>query len=146
MKANPFLKVREQVESSSNNPQDLNRRWWERMPMTYVDWGMNERDLSEHKAFHEVQKAFLQNNHWVIENIDFAEFRNQRVLEIGCGSGAAAYLFANARASVTAIDITETDVRLANACAEACGVHISVNQMDAEQTSFNSGSFDYIFS
>lgn len=146
LKANPFLWIREQVESSSNNPQDLNRRWWERMPMTYVDWGMNKRDLSEHKAFHEVQKAFLQNNPWVIENIDFAKFRNKRVLEIGCGSGAAACLFANAGASVTAIDITETSVRLANACAEACGVHMSVHQMDAEQTSFSSDSFDYIFS
>ncbi len=118
MKVNPFLKVREQVESNSNNPQDLNRLWWERMPMTYVDWGMNERDLSEHKAFHEVQKVFLQNNPWVTENIDFAIFRNKRVLEIGCGAGAAACLFANADASVNAIDITETSVHLAKACAE----------------------------
>ncbi len=146
MKANPFLKVRKQVESNSNNLQDLNRLWWERMPMTYVGWGMNERDLSDNKAFQEVRKIFLQNNPWVIENIDFAKFRNQRILEIGCGSGAAACLFANAGASVTAIDITETSVRLTNACAAACGVNMSVHQMDAEQTSFSSGIFDYIFS
>ncbi len=105
------------------------------MPMTYVGWELHERHLSDHEAFEEVQNKFLQNNPWIDENINFAKFKNQRILEIGCGSGAASCLFAKAGASVTAIDITETSVELTKSCAEACGVQINVHQMDAEQTS-----------
>jgi hypothetical protein len=93
---NPFLRVRKHAESISKDPQELNRQWWENMPMTYVDWELNERHLSDHEAFEEVQKKFLKNNPWVAENIDFSKFKNQSVLEIAFEFGAASCLFAEA--------------------------------------------------
>ena len=93
MEENAYVHARHLSESASQSPQELNKQWWENLPMTYVEWEKEDR-LPE--SFAEVEKAFLQNNPWIGNNFNFSKWRGKRVLEIGCGSGAATCLFAKA--------------------------------------------------
>jgi hypothetical protein len=41
--SNPYVAAREQAEAAAANAQDLNRLWWERLPMTYAAWAAGDR-------------------------------------------------------------------------------------------------------
>jgi ubiquinone/menaquinone biosynthesis C-methylase UbiE len=146
MSDNPFLKARKKAESISDDPQQLNRQWWEELPMTYVDWHSDNRELTDSKDFVQLENIFLKINPWLMENFDFTKFSGQKVLEIGCGSGAASCLFAKGGAKVTAIDLTENAVKTTKKNAHTQNLKIQVQIMDAEKTGFESESFDYAFS
>lgn len=146
MSQSSFLHARNQAEADARTPQDLNRLWWERLPMTYVDWEADNRKLVGEEAFARVQARFLADNPWLEENLHLGRFAGKQVLEIGCGSGAASCLFAKAGALVTAVDLTEAAVRMTKACAAASGVQVAVHRMDAERLGFNANRFDHVFS
>lgn len=143
MEENSFLKARHLAESASQSPQELNKQWWENLPMTYVEW---EKDDRLPESFAEVEMAFLQNNPWISNNFNFSKWRDKRVLEIGCGSGAATCLFAKVHANVVAIDLTEMATKLTKMNALGQNLNVEVYNMDAEKTSFESESFDFVFS
>lgn len=143
MKENAYLRARHLSESASQSPQELNKQWWEKLPMTYERW---EKDDRLPKDFAELEKIFLQSNPWISNNFDFSKWRDRRVLEIGCGSGAATCLFAKAHATVVAIDLTEMATKLTKMNALSQKLSVEVLNMDAEKTAFESGSFDFVFS
>ncbi|MBU1109737.1 MAG: class I SAM-dependent methyltransferase [Candidatus Riflebacteria bacterium] len=143
MEENPFLRARKSSESASQSPQELNKQWWENLPMTYTEW---EKDDRLPESFAKVEMAFLQSNPWIRRRFSFANWRGKKVLEIGCGSGAATILFAKVQANVVAIDITEMATKLTRMNALSQGLSVEVFNMDAEKTAFESGNFDFVFS
>jgi 2-polyprenyl-3-methyl-5-hydroxy-6-metoxy-1,4-benzoquinol methylase len=143
--ADVFVQARAHAESSATGLQERNRLWWEQLPMTYVDWDNAARGVSTAQQFAHLETQFLEGNPW-LKRFVFAAFKNQRVLEIGCGSGVASCLFANHGANVTAIDLTDCAVRTTRANAAAQGLELEVEAMDAEKLRFDAGSFDYVFS
>lgn len=143
MEQNAYLRARQLSESASQTAQQLNKQWWETLPMTYVEWEKDER-LPE--SFIELERAFLQNNPWLGNHFNFSTWKGKKVLEIGCGSGAASCLFAKANANVVAIDLTEIAVKLTKMNAHSQKLDVVVLNMDAENTTFESGSFDFVFS
>lgn len=143
MKESSFLKARHLADSASQSSQELNKQWWENLPMTYEDWEKGDRLP---KDFAELEKIFLQSNPWISKNFDFSKWRDKKVLEIGCGSGAATCLFAKAHANVVAIDLTEMATKLTKMNALSQKLSVEVFNMDAEKTAFESGSFDFVFS
>ena len=146
MAQNPLAGARDRVAAASEDAQDRNRQWWEQLPMTYVAWEAEHRGLSGAEAFASLEANFLRLNPWFGENFDFTKFAGRKVLEIGCGAGAAACLFAKGDAEVDAIDITENAVRLTRENAAAQGLEMTVEQMDAERIRFPADSFDFVFS
>jgi len=78
--------------------------------------------------------------------VDFGSVRGKDVLEVGCGSGFASQLFAEAGANVTAVDLTEWAVETTRARFAAFGLAGDVRQADAELLPFEDGSFDVVFS
>lgn len=143
MEENQFLKARHLADSASQSSQELNKQWWENLPMTYEDWEKSDRLP---KDFVVLEKLFLQSNPWVSKNFDFSKWKNKRVLEIGCGSGAVTCLFAKAGANVVAIDLTEMATKLTKMNAHSQELSVEVFNMDAEKTAFESESFDFVFS
>lgn len=127
-------------------PNDLNRAWWESLPMTYAPWEQGERTPLALADFRRLEAEFLHNNPWLRDRFDFAAFRNQDVLEIGCGAGAAACLFARHGARVTAVDLTETAVDLARRNAALQGFSVDVRRGDAEALDRPDASADFVFS
>lgn len=146
MTQSPFVQARERAEAGAETAQDLNRLWWENLPMTYVAWEADDRRLTGREAFVGVQARFLADNPWLVQYFDFGRFAGREVLEIGCGSGAASCLLAKAGASVAAVDLTEAAVRMSKACAAASDVRVAVNRMDAERLAFDADRFDFVFS
>lgn len=80
---------------------------------------------------------------WLYEAAEFRAHRGERVLEIGCGTGADLLQFAKHGAVATGIDITPEHLRLAR---ERVGNKAQVLCADATSIPFKTGSFDYVYS
>lgn len=113
--------------------------------MTYVDWSAGSRDASTTEDFANVEARFLANPE-IRENVHFGRFRGQRVLDIGCGSGVAACLFAKHGADVMAVDLTSAATQMARLNAALSALPINFAQMDAEQLALPSNAYDHVFS
>jgi ubiquinone/menaquinone biosynthesis C-methylase UbiE len=68
----------------------------------------------------------------------------QRVLDVGCGTGAMGLLFAEMGHQVTAVDLSEAMVEKAREKANAQKLSIDLRTGDAEHLPFNDGSFDVV--
>src|SRR5262249_31477473 len=68
------------------------------------------------------------------------------VLDVGCGAGHAAELAARAGAHVTGIDLSPRLIGVAEARAEAGGLHIHYSVGDAENLDFPAANFDVVSS
>ncbi len=77
----------------------------------------------------------------------YADLQPRRILEIGCGVGnttlAVARYFPNAE--IVACDIGASILRYAHARAEHEGVKVHFHQASGEQTGFEGGSFDLVY-
>ena len=78
--------------------------------------------------------------------VDFDGLHGRRVLEVGCGSGFAVQLFAEAAADVSARDLTPWAVETTRARLAAFGLEGDVQQGDGERLDFEEASFDLVFS
>lgn len=141
-----LTRARDEARRRTGDEQERNRLWWESLPMTYVGWEDTDRVPTAPEEFRAVDAQFLRGNPWLGSQFDFAARAGERVLEIGCGAGSASCLFARSGAVVTAIDLTEQAVQLAQANARSQGLAVDVRRMDAEQLGFPDASFDYVFS
>ena len=141
-----FTRARDEARRSTGDEQERNRLWWESLPMTYVGWEDSDRVPTGPDEFRAVDAQFVRGNPWLERQYDFAAHAGERVLEIGCGCGSASCLFARSGASVSAIDLTEQAVALAQANARSQGLAVDVRRMDAEKLDFPDASFDYVFS
>lgn len=139
--------------------QSDNKDWWENYPMTYEAWdgtckiNFTEDDI---EFYSQIDKRFFKSaKHFAHPMsgqlpfsalIDFTSLKGKRVLEIGCGMGSHAELFARAGAKVAAIDITETAVRRTTKRFALNQLYGVVLQMDASRMAFPDQSFDYVWS
>lgn len=133
------------------------REWWNRNPMSYdVDAPIaHERGTREY--FRELDARIFHPRYMRLtvderdgrpfsRYVDFARVSGQDVLEVGCGSGIAVQLFAEAGANVTAVDLTPWAVETTRARLDAFGLGGTVLEADAEQLPFADASFDLVFS
>jgi SAM-dependent methyltransferase len=72
--------------------------------------------------------------------------RSQHVLDLGCGVGRHALLFAEHGFAVEAIDGAGAGLEFARRDAAARGLQLSLRQADADALPFRDESFDYVLS
>lgn len=70
----------------------------------------------------------------------------KRLLDIGCGTGYVAALYARGQAVVTAVDIAERSVELTRKRLAQLGLHATVRTANAEALPFPDASFDLVSS
>jgi ubiquinone/menaquinone biosynthesis C-methylase UbiE len=80
---------------------------------------------------------------WLSEAAEFACHGNERMLEIGCGTGCDLLQFAKHGAFATGVDITPRHLELAR---QRLGSAASVVRGNATHLPFPDGSFDYVYS
>ena len=80
---------------------------------------------------------------WLYEAAEFAHHANQRVLEIGCGTGCDLMQFAKHGAIATGVDITEAHLDLAR---RRVGNLADVIRSDMRSLPFPDAHFDYVYS
>jgi ubiquinone/menaquinone biosynthesis C-methylase UbiE len=144
---------------SIGTTQGHNKNWWESHPMTYEAWDGTSRishDEDSIEFYREVDGRFFESaKHFAhplssqapfSALIDFPALRDKRLLEVGCGMGAHAELFARAAARVTAIDITEMAIRRTTKRFTLNKLEGVLLEMDASNMIFPDESFDYVWS
>lgn len=99
------------------------------------------------RKFFELVEAHRYKKEWHIPAAaGFAESKNLRVLEVGCGLGTDGAQFAKAGANYTGIDLTEAAVELAKKRFEQFDLPGTFRVADAEGLDFPDNSFDVVYS
>lgn len=115
-----------------------------------------EKRLQSEKEFH--NETFAQNSRAAVKKyyksanksktkyreLISEEIEGKYVLEYGCGPGSAAFDLAKLGAKVTAIDISDVAIEMAQKKAKAEDLKIEFHVMDAENLQFENDSFDLI--
>ncbi len=141
-----FVRTKSTVSDIAEGTQDSNRLWWEQLPMTYADWDAQDRVPVTDKEFQAIETEVMVQSPFLRDRFDFSRFKDQNVLDLGCGSGVFSCLFAKQGSRVSSIDLTEAGVKMARRNTTSQGLDVSVIRMDAENMAFDAASFNYIFS
>ena len=139
-------RARHIADAEGDRWQDMNRIWWEELPMTYAEWSSADRTPRSRADFEAIRQALFGNSPFLREHYDFGARKGERVLDLGCGSGVTACAFAEKGASVVAVDLTQKAIDITRDAASAWGVSLGLARVDAESMSFAEGAFDYVFS
>jgi ubiquinone/menaquinone biosynthesis C-methylase UbiE len=132
------------------------REWWNRNPMSYDVDDPIPYEPGSREFFREIDRRIFHPRYMRLTAgpsgkpfslfVDFDALDGRDVLEVGCGSGIAVQLFAEAGADVTAVDLTPWAVDTTRARLEAFGLGADVFEADAERLPFGDASFDLVFS
>ena len=99
------------------------------------------------RKFYQLVEEHRYKKEWHIPAAaDFANSKNLRVLEIGCGLGTDGAQFAKAGAHYTGVDLTEAAVDLARRRFELDHLPGHFRVADAERLDFPDNTFDLIYS
>jgi 2-polyprenyl-3-methyl-5-hydroxy-6-metoxy-1,4-benzoquinol methylase len=136
--------------------QEQVRAWWNRNPMSY---DVDEPIAAEKGSagyFRELDSRVFaprvlrltrgRDGRPFSRFVPFADLAGKDVLEVGCGSGFAVQLFAEAGARVTAVDLTDWAVTTTSTRLETFGLKADVRRADGEDLPFPDESFDLVFS
>ena len=133
------------------------REWWNRNPMSYDVDAPIAHEPGSREYFRELDARIFHPRYMRLtvadgdsrafsRYVDFSRLAGKDVLEVGCGSGIAVQLFAEAGANVTAVDLTPWAVETTRARLDAFGLDGEVLEADGERLPFSDGSFDVVFS
>jgi ubiquinone/menaquinone biosynthesis C-methylase UbiE len=132
------------------------REWWSRNPMSYDVDDPIPFDEGSQDYFREIDRRIFQPRYMRLTAgpsgkpfslfVDFDTLADQDVLEVGCGSGIAAQMFAEAHADLTAVDLTPWAVATTRARLAAFDLDGEVIEADGEALPFENESFDLVFS
>jgi len=136
--------------------QEQVREWWNRNPMSYdVDDPIPYEEGSQ-EYFREIDRRIFHPRYMRLtadatgrvfgRYVDFDALARKDVLEVGCGSGIAAQMLAEAGATLTAVDLTPWAVETTRARLDAFGLDAEVFEADGEALPFDDASFDLVFS
>ncbi len=152
------------MHTRSDNIKQKIKEWWAENPQTYAyvhgkalyknrDGSFKEVKPGSLDFFRKVDEAFYEYNRPLHTKDDpfgkiflYDKFRHKNVLEIGCGMGTMAMLWAMNGAKITAIDLNPFSLEQTKARFSLMGVQGSISQADAHDLPFASESFDYVYS
>lgn len=149
--ASPFTQTRSTAHSSVAGALSVHslgfkkqvQSFWQRSPCD----SSFTKELPGTPAFYKTLDEHRYKVHPQLRSaVGFEKTTGLRVLEIGCGCGSEAELFARARASYTAVDLTNAAVSLTRRRFQLAELKGSFVQGDAENLPFGDGSFDFVYS
>jgi len=145
------------MKNTDSNLQKKNIEWWGQNPMNY-DWDKTLREREGTKEFFQaIDERFFNalkifahpkypNQLPFSELIDYKSLNSKYVLEVGCGLGGNAAVFAKEGANLHAIDITPRAIDLCKKRFELFRFRGDISLGDAESLRFADNKFDFIWS
>jgi len=100
------------------------------------------------KEFFEAMRYFRYSRGcpYLLKEVDFANYKNKKLLEIGCGLGIDLVSFARAGAIVTGVDLTPRSIELCHEQFQIYGLEARFLVADAENLPFPDENFDVVYS
>lgn len=134
-------------------------KWWAANPQTYGDvHGVDAFEGEQHvrgsrEFFENADRTFISWNHNLHTNGDpfsaiypYERYRGKRVLEVGCGMGGMAAMWARHGAKLSAVDLNPVAVEQTRRRFELFGLDGDIRQVDARSLDFPDATFDYVYS
>lgn len=119
------------------------REYWNAHPcgtqFTHLEWGSKE-------FFTEVERFRYGTQPFMRTLMEFDNFRDKRLLEIGCGLGTDLLQFARGGAQVTGVDLTPASIELVKMRFALEKLPVDAQVADAERLPFADNSFDVVYS
>ena len=118
---------------------------------SYWNEYVNDIEITQHPVgspefFEALEKYRYDKIDYLLDYVDFPQYKSKKILEIGCGVGNDLMQFARAGADVSARDITENAVKLAAANLAREGYKGDIKQGNAEALDFPDDTFDVVYS
>ena len=118
------------------------RRYWNER--------IHDREMTRHPVgtrafFADLDDYRFDKLRYLPELVDFAGFRGQHLLEIGCGIGTDLARFAGGGAQVTGLDLSETAIELTAKNFAGLGLTGDLRVGDGEALPFPDASFDVVY-
>ncbi|MBI4643548.1 MAG: class I SAM-dependent methyltransferase [Deltaproteobacteria bacterium] len=133
--------------------------WWAENPMTYgtahgrADYVEGSLEFGSREFFDRLDREFyswnkpLHGERPFDRLVPYSQYRTgARVLEVGCGLGTMAMLWAQNGAGVTAVDLNGTSIAQTQRRFTLHGLSGDIRLMDAGRLDFPGESFDYAYS
>jgi SAM-dependent methyltransferase len=119
----------------------IRRYWNERIH----DLEMTSHPVGSREFFADLDDYRFDKLRYLPTLVDFAGFRGQRLLEIGCGIGTDLARFAAGGAHVTGLDLSQTAIDLATKNFAARHLTGDLRVGDGEAVPFPDASFDVVY-
>lgn len=109
------------------------------------DWKIARSPAGSKGFFEETEAYRFEKLHYLPRLVDFAGFRNLKLLDVGCGLGNDLSRFARGGALVTGIDVSPKAIELSKANFEHRGLTGDFAVMNGEALAFPDASFDVVY-
>jgi ubiquinone/menaquinone biosynthesis C-methylase UbiE len=120
----------------------IQRYWNERIH----DLEMTRHQVGTREFFDDLDDYRFDKLHYLPRLVDFAAYRGQRLLEVGCGIGTDLVRFARGGAVVTGVDLSTTAIELAKQNFALHGVTAQeLRVANGEALPYDDGSFDVVY-
>jgi SAM-dependent methyltransferase len=106
-----------------------------------------EHELGTHEFFDAIERhRYSEYAPWMPRLMEFENFPNARLLEVGCGMGTDLLQFARGGARCVGVDLTPRSVEISRHRFKLYGVDGTFMISDGERLPFHSDSFDVVYS
>jgi ubiquinone/menaquinone biosynthesis C-methylase UbiE len=121
---------------------DAIRQYWN----THIhDLEIAKHPVGTQEFFEDLREYRFDKLRYLPEVVDFAAYKDQRLLEIGCGVGLDLVEFARQGSQVTGVDVAECAIELAMKNFAYHGVYGDLRVMNGEALEFDDNSFDAVY-
>jgi ubiquinone/menaquinone biosynthesis C-methylase UbiE len=116
----------------------------------YWDEHIHDLEIATHpigsaEFFLELDEYRFDKLRYLPQIVDFTAYKNQRILEVGCGVGIDLARFAQAGAEVVGVDLSATAVQLAHQNFQQQGLTADFCVMNGEELQLADNSFDVVY-
>ncbi|HXW03698.1 MAG TPA: methyltransferase domain-containing protein [Vicinamibacterales bacterium] len=95
--------------------------------------------------FADLDQYHFEKLHHLLRLVDFAGYRDRRVLDVGCGAGTDLVRFARGGAIVSGVDVSSSAIALARENFAQQGLTADLREADGEHLPFPDETFDLVY-
>ena len=117
---------------------------------SYWNLHIHDLEITKHPVgsrgfFDDLDQYHFEKLHHLLRLVNFAGYRDKRVLDVGCGAGVDLARFAKGGAICSGVDLAEAAIELAKANFQQQGLTADFRVANGEALPFADNTFDLVF-